>query len=70
MNAMAGMERELAIEVINKMMDLQLKYAPEVKGNTCKFPDVYDLETVQPHQWYIDHLEKAKEELAACGVPY
>jgi len=70
MNAMAGMEREQSIDVINKMMDLQLKYAPEVKGNTCKFPEVYDLETVQPHQWYVDHLEKAKEELAGCGVPF
>ncbi len=70
MNAMAGMEREKAIEVINNMMELQLKYAPEVKGNTCKFPEVYDIETVQPHQWYVDHLDKAKEELAKCGVPY
>lgn len=70
MRAMSGMERQQANEVINKMMDLQLKYAPEVKGNTCKFPEVYDIETIQPHQWYVDHLEKAREELAACGVPY
>ena len=70
MNAMAGMERGQANEVVNKVMELQSKYAPDVKGNTCKFPDVYDLETVQPHQWYVDYLDKAKEELAACGVPY
>jgi len=70
MNAMAGMDREQANDIINKMMDLQLKYAPEVKGNTCKFPEVYDIETVQPHSWYVDHLEKAREELAGCGVPY
>ncbi len=70
MDAIAGMERGQANELVNKMMDLQTKYAPEVKGNTCKFPEVYDLETVQPHKWYLDYLDKAKEELAACGVPY
>ncbi len=70
MDAISGMEREQANELVNKMMDLQTKYAPEVKGNTCKFPEVYDLGTVQPHQWYVDYLDKAKEELAACGVPY
>ena len=26
--------------------------------------------SIQPHQWYVDILDKAKEELAACGVPY
>ena len=70
MDAIAGMERGQANELVNNMMDLQTKHAPEVKGNTCKFPEVYDLETVQPHQWYVDYLDKAKEELAGCGVPY
>ncbi len=70
MNAIAGMEREQANQLINNMMELQQKYAPEVKGNTCKFPDVYDLETVKPYGWYVDYIEKAKEELASCGVPY
>lgn len=70
MKGMAGMERTKANEVIEKIMRAMESHAGEVKGNTTRFTEVYDLETVQPHQWYVDHLERAKEELAQCGMPF
>ncbi len=70
MKAMAGMERSRANEVIKNIMQAMESHAGEVKGNTTRFTEVYDLKTVQPKQGYVDHLERAKEELAKCGVPY
>lgn len=70
LKAMAGMPREKAIAVILAIMKKTEEHAREVKGNTAKFPDVYDVTTVRPRQRFIDLLERAKEELAACGVPY
>lgn len=70
MRAMAGMERQKANDVIRKIMHAMESHAGEVKGNTTRFTEVYDLETVQPKQWYVDYLERAKEELAGCGVPF
>jgi len=70
MRAMAGMPREKANEVILAMMRKTDEHAGEVKGNTAKFPDVYDVATVEPKQRFVDIMERAKAELAACGVPY
>lgn len=70
MEAVAGMPRDKANRLIDAIMKKTEEYAGEVKGNTTKFPGVYDLETVKPKQEYLDILERAKEELARCGVPY
>jgi len=70
MRGMAGMERSKANEVIKNIMHAMESHASEVKGNTTKFIEVYDLETVQPKDEYVGYLEQAKEELAKCGVPY
>ncbi len=70
MKGMAGMERQKANEVIKNIMKAMESHAGEVKGNTTKFIEVYDLDTVQPKQEYVGYLEQAKEELAKCGVPY
>ncbi|MFO8010482.1 MAG: monomethylamine:corrinoid methyltransferase [Dehalococcoidia bacterium] len=69
MRKMAGMERGKANEVIKAIMKAMESHAGEVKGNTTRFNEVYDLDTVQPKQEYIDYLERAKEEMAGCGVP-
>jgi len=70
MNAMAGMDRQKANEVILAIMRKTGEHAKEVKGNTAKFPDVYDLATVKPKPEFVAYMEKAKEELAQCGVPF
>lgn len=70
LKAMAGMPRDKANDLILGIMKKTAEYAPEVKGNTAKFPDVYDVDTVQPKQQFIDILERAKDELAKLGVPY
>lgn len=70
MRGMAGMERSKANEVIQRIMRATESHAREVKGNTARFPEVYDLRIVRPQQWYVDILERAKDELARCGVPY
>lgn len=70
LRAMAGMPREKAIPVILAILRKTEEHAGEVKGNTARFPDVYDVDTVKPKQRFVDILERAKAELAACGVPY
>ena len=67
---MAGMKRAKANEVIKNIMKAMESHAGEVKGNTTKFIEMYDLETVQPKDEYVGYLEQAKEELAKCGVLY
>ncbi len=70
MKGMASIERQKTNEVITSIMKAMESHAGEVKGNTTKFIEMYDLDTVQPKQEYVDYLERAKEELAKCGVPY
>ncbi|MBM3133387.1 MAG: monomethylamine:corrinoid methyltransferase, partial [Chloroflexi bacterium] len=70
MKGMAGMDRQKANGVIKAIMKAMESHAGEVKGNTTRFTEVYDLKTAQPKQEYVDYLERAKEELARCGVPY
>lgn len=70
LKAVAGMPREKANELILAMMRKTDEYAGEVKGNTAKFPEVYDIDTVQPKQKFVDIMERAKEELSCAGVPY
>lgn len=70
MRGMAGMERQKANEVIKNIMRAMESHAGEVKGNTTRFIEMYDLDTVQPRPEYVGYLEQAKEELAKCGVPY
>ena len=70
LQAVAGMPREKANELVLAIMRKTDEHSSEVKGNTAKFPDVYDIDTVQPKQSFIDLMERAKEELALAGVPY
>ncbi len=70
LKAVAGMPRDKANELILAIMRKTDEHVSEVKGNTARFPDVYDIETVKPKQEFIDILERAKEELAEVGVPF
>ena len=70
MKAIAGMERNKANELANALMNKTAEHVNEVKGNRTYFTEVYDVESVQPRPDFIDILERAKEELGQCGVPY
>ncbi|MFO8011527.1 MAG: monomethylamine:corrinoid methyltransferase [Dehalococcoidia bacterium] len=70
LRAVAGMPREKANELILSIMRKTDEHVKEVKGNTARFPDVYDIETAKPKQEFIDILERAKGELAEAGVPF
>ncbi len=65
----SGMKRAEANELIEK---IHAKYADQLssapQGKT--FPELYDVEKVQPTSEYLDVYKQAKDELAKLGVPY
>lgn len=70
MNAVAGMKREEANAMINRICARAEQLAPPEIPEMRLFSEVYDLKTVEPKQYFADDLERAKEILAGLGVPF
>jgi len=68
MNAVAGMDREKANELLKKILEVTEKKVAETQAPR-EFPEAYDLKTVQPKPELMDDYNKVKESLASLGVP-
>ncbi len=67
--AVSGLKSEQANELIQKIYASyadQLSAPPDGKN----FPDLYDVQKVQPTAEYLDLYKRVKEELARLGVPF
>lgn len=70
MNAVAGMDRLKANELVKRIMDRVEKTLPTQPVLQTPFPEAYDVKTVKPLPEYEATMLRAKEELAQLGVPY
>ncbi len=69
MEATAGMPAEDANELTQKIMVKVDELLPTVEGQ-LSFPEAYDCETVKPRPEYEAGMLRARDELAAIGMPY
>jgi hypothetical protein len=69
MNAVAGMRRDRADELANRLLAASDERA-EAGLEAREFVDVYDLETARPRPEFLDDLARARETLAGLGVPF
>lgn len=73
MKNIAGMSQEEVSPMINNILN---KVAEMSEGKEANlpfgkqlFPATYDIETLKPHQDYLDAVKRAAEILKECGVP-
>ncbi len=70
MTATAGMEREKANDLVQKMLTIMDETQPKEMNFQIPFREMYDLQTVKPKPNYESMLMRAKDRLARLGVPY
>ena len=69
MNAVAGMERGKANELLKAILEVKDEKFKETAGPRA-FADAYDLKTVQPKPELVADYDRVKENLARLGVPF
>jgi hypothetical protein len=70
MKVAAGMKREEANALINRIYARAEQLAPSEAPDMMAFSEVYDLKTVEPKQDLVDNIERATEILVGLGVPF
>ncbi len=70
MKATSGMEREKVNDLVQKLLTIMDETEPKEFRFHIPFPDMYDLNTVQPLPEYEAMLLRAKDRMAKLGVPY
>jgi methylamine--corrinoid protein Co-methyltransferase len=69
LNAVAGMERGKANELLKAILEVKDEKFKETAGPRA-FADAYDLKTVQPKPELVADCDRVKENLAKLGVPF
>lgn len=73
MDVCAGMPAKEANELAQRIMlkiDELLPNAPKTPSEKLIFPDVYDIETVQPKPEYEANMLRVRDDLQKMGMPY
>ncbi len=69
LNAVAGMDRGKANELLKAILEVTARKVKETSGPRA-FPDAYDLETVEPKPALTADYERVRENLAKLGIPF
>jgi len=69
LEAVAGMDRDRANELLRKVLELADGKIKETGGPRA-FPDAYDLKTVKPKPELLADYHRVKENLNRLGVPF
>jgi hypothetical protein len=69
LNAVAGMERAKANELLKAILQVTEQKVKETTGPR-PFPEAYDLKTVEPKPALLADYEKVRDNLAKLGVPF
>jgi hypothetical protein len=70
MNAVAGMRRENANELLMTIRTAADEKTRKERSGLTLFPEIYDLDTVQPKPEFAALCERVQEDLARLGVPF
>jgi methylamine--corrinoid protein Co-methyltransferase len=69
MNAVAGMKRDRAEELVRRLFAASDERAEPMPAS-IEFVDIFDLEAGRFKREFLDHLARSKETLAELGIPF